>query len=187
MLQQKTNIMRKFNLPIHTFVLVLILFLVRQPSFAQSNSENRPLGIGRSSGKTLEGEIVINQKLKTFFESIAKKEVKTAFENLLSGSKIGDNREIVDGLVERTDGVLQVYGTMADFEPIRTDRVGNRLARIVYISYGEAFPLQWEFYCYRSPDEKWQVLDITVNNDLDQMFGDEADVKPRIDAAKKTK
>ena len=138
---------------------------------AQSTAaENRPLGIGSGASKSLEGELVIRQRLERFFESVSKKEVKKAYNELLSSSKIGENVDNVNGLVDRTQKVLDVYGTMAEFELIRTERIGKRLARFVYFSYGAAFPLQWEFYCYRAPDEKWQLLDITVNNDLDMMF-----------------
>lgn len=144
---------------------------------AKAQSTPVPIGLGASNSKSLEGELVIRQRLERFFKGVSEKKVKEAYEDLLRGSKIGEKTETVKGLVDRTQNVLDVYGTMAEFELIRTERVGGRLARFIYFSYGAAFPLQWEFYCYRGPDEQWQLLDITVNNDLDQMFGDSSKKK----------
>ena len=169
---EKNLIMTLFTRPFLAAVFTVPLFLCNLGSIhAQTESTGkRPIGIGPSSSKSLDGELVIRQRLERFFTSVSEKEVKKAYTDLLTGSKIGENAENVDGLVERTQKVLDVYGTMATSELIRTERIGSRLARFVYFSYGADFPLQWEFYCYRSPDEKWQLLDITVNNDLDMMF-----------------
>jgi hypothetical protein len=130
-----------------------------------------------SNERSLDREFVLRERLDAFFAAIQAGKVDLAFQDLLKGSKIGEKKENVDELVKNTNAVLERFGKLEDSELIRAERVGSRVVRLSYLSYGADFPLQWQFYCYRGR-ESWQILDINVNNDLDQMFG-EPDAKKR--------
>jgi len=120
--------------------------------------------------KPLEQEFVLREMLDAFFASVQAGEVDKAYGDLLKGSKIGEKKENVDELVKNTGGVLERFGELVDAELVRAERVGGRVIRLSYLSYGAEFPLQWQFYCYRGTGG-WQILDINVNNDLEQIFG----------------
>ncbi len=132
-----------------------------------------------SNDRSLEKEFVLRERLDAFFAAIQSGKVNSAFEELLKGSKIGEKKENVDELVKNTNAVLERFGKLEDSELIRAERVGGRVIRLSYLSYGADFPLQWQFYCYRG-SEHWQILDINVNNDLDQIFGKSEEKTPPV-------
>jgi hypothetical protein len=115
------------------------------------------------------GENVMYARLDQFFKLVGEGKVKDGYEALTKGSKAITN---VDLLVDKTETVIKGNGQIADAELLRTTRVGQRLLRISYITHGDIYPMQWNFYCYRS-QSGWQVLDITVNNDLYAIFDEE--------------
>ena len=107
----------------------------------------------------------------------------TIYEALTKGSKsIND----IKPLVTQTEAVIVGNGQIIDAELLRSTRVGKRLVRISYLTHGEVYPMQWNFYCYRSASG-WQVLDITVNNDLYAIFDEEekAQAEEKAKAGKK--
>jgi hypothetical protein len=127
------------------------------------------------------GEDVMYARLSQFFNLVSDNKVKEAYDVLAKGSKsISDTKP----LVTKTQGVIAVNGQILDAELLRTTRVGRRLLRISYLTHGNVYPMQWNFYCYRSAGG-WQVLDITVNNDLYAIFDEEE--KEQQKAAAKTK
>lgn len=115
------------------------------------------------------GEDVMYARLNQFFSLVSENQVKEAYTALAKGSKsISD----IKGLVTKTQGVIAANGQIIDAELLRTTRVGKRLLRVSYLTHGNVYPMQWNFYCYRSSGG-WQVLDITVNNDLYAIFDEE--------------
>jgi hypothetical protein len=109
--------------------------------------------------------------------------VKDAYEALTKGSKsIND----IKPLVTQTEAVIAGNGQIIDAELLRSTRVGNRLVRISYLTHGKVYPMQWNFYCYRSSGG-WQVLDITVNNDLYAIFDEEDKAQAEEKAKAQTK
>ena len=121
------------------------------------------------------GEDVMYARLKQFFKLVSESKVKEAYEALTKGSRsIND----VKDLVTKTKGVIAANGQISDAELLRTTRVGKRLLRISYLTHGNVYPMQWNFYCYRS-SAGWQVLDITVNNDLYAIFDEEEKAQER--------
>jgi len=131
------------------------------------------------------GEDVMYARLTQFFKLVSDSKVKDAYTVLTKGS-----RSITDigALVTKTEGVIAANGQIIDAELLRTTRVGNRLLRISYLTHGDVYPMQWNFYCYRSSGG-WQLLDITVNNDLYAIFDEEekAQEKDKAEAKAKTK
>jgi len=137
------------------------------PVQAQVENEKSKPAPSRSSGVL--GEDVIYARLSQFFELVQDGKVKSAYEALTKGSKsIND----IKPLVTQTEAVIVGNGQIIDAELLRSTRVGKRLVRISYLTHGEVYPMQWNFYCYRSSGG-WQVLDITVNNDLYAIFDEE--------------
>jgi hypothetical protein len=129
------------------------------------------------------GEDVMYARLGQFFQLVSEGKVKDAYEALTKGSKsIND----IKPLVTQTEAVIAGNGQIIDAELLRTTRVGKRLVRISYLTHGEIYPMQWNFYCYRSSGG-WQVLDITVNNDLYAIFDEEEEAQAKDKAKAKSR
>ncbi len=127
-------------------------------------------------------EDVMYTRLGQFFKLVSEGKVKNAYETLTKGSKsIND----IKPLVTQTEAVIAGNGDIIDAELLRTTRVGKRLIRISYLTHGKVYPMQWNFYCYQSAGG-WQVLDITVNNDLYAIFDEEEKAQEK-DRAKKSR
>ncbi|MEM0896185.1 MAG: hypothetical protein AAGJ79_04800 [Verrucomicrobiota bacterium] len=142
-------------------------------AWAQGESANTDSAAGIAIGarsKGLDGESEIREKLEGFFAALEDGKVRTAFEQLLKDSAIGEQGSL-ESLIERTNEVLARFGEVSGNELMKTKRRGQRLVAYTYLSHGEIFPLQWEIFCYRG-SKGWQILDITVNNDLVRIFTD---------------
>ena len=149
------------------FTVFAMMFLIigTEPSRAQ----DKPKTVASSAL----GEDVMYRRLDQFFNLVSENKVKSAYETLTKGSKsISD----IKPLVSQTEAVIKGNGQIIDAELLRTSRVGKRLVRISYLTHGDVYPMQWNFYCYRSSGG-WQVLDITVNNDLYAIFDEEEEAK----------
>ena len=140
----------------------------------QENDTNKgsaaAVAIG-SRNKGIEGEPEIRERLEGYFVALEDGKVRTAFEQLLKGSAIGEEQGNLEALIERTNEVLTRFGEVEDHELMKAKRRGSRLVAYTYLSHGEVFPLQWEIFCYRG-SKGWQILDITVNNDLVRIFAE---------------
>lgn len=135
---------------------------------AQADGE-KPKSSSSATSSGILGEDVMYARLSQFFQLVQEGKVKDAYEALTKGSKsIND----IKPLVTQTEAVIVGNGQIIDAELLRSTRVGKRLVRISYLTHGEVYPMQWNFYCYRSASG-WQVLDITVNNDLYAIFDEE--------------
>ena len=127
-------------------------------------------------------EDVMYTRLGQFFKLVSEGKVRNAYEALTKGSRsIND----IKPLVTQTEAVIKGNGDIVDAELLRTTRVGKRLLRISYLTHGKIYPMQWNFYCYQSAGG-WQVLDITVNNDLYAIFDDEEKAQEK-DKAKRSR
>ena len=152
-----------------TIAIAIFLGLGHQSLIAQAD---RAKPAGASSAL---GEDVMYARLSQFFNLVSESKVKDAYQALTKGSKsISD----IKPLVSQTENVIKGNGQIIDAELLRTERVGKRLLRISYLTHGEIYPMQWNFYCYRS-SAGWQVLDMTVNNDLYAIFDEEEQSKAK--------
>ncbi len=133
-----------------------------------------------SGERSLEKEFVLREMLDAFFGSVQAGELETAFKELLKDSKIGQSKALVDNLITKTKRIGDTFGKMEGWEMIRAERVGARLIRISYLGYPEDLPLRWQFYCYRGRD-KWQIVDISVSDNLGELFGDPPSDKEATD------
>jgi hypothetical protein len=141
------------------------------------------IGTGRSfaQASSAVGEDVMYARLNQFFASVGEGKIPEAYKTLTKGSKSIEN---IDPLVVQTEAVIEGNGMIIDSELLRTTRVGKRLLRISYLTHGDIYPMQWNFYCYRS-SAGWQVLDITVNNDLYAIFDEEDKAQEEEEAKSK--
>lgn len=156
---------------------VAIMFVVGdvRTSVAQGAQAKKP---APSSTSAL-GENVVYARLGQFFKLLSEAKIKEGYEALTKGSELITN---IDTLVVKTKDVIKRNGEVEEAELLRTTRVGKRLLRIAYLTHGGLLPVQWDFYCYRS-NSGWQVVDITVNNDLYDIFDKEEKAQQRAKEA----
>ena len=144
-------------------------------SLAQEAAPSSPArslaGLGRFE-KTLSGEIEIRNRVETFFKSIENDKTVDAFDTLMKGSPLGENRESVEKLVAETQDIVKTYGAIRDHELIRISRLGSRIIRFTYFTYTDNYPLKWEIYCFFGKSG-WQILDFSVNNKFTELFDKE--------------
>jgi len=145
------------------FALALVAFLSLVPvGTAQDKSKS-----GKTSSAV--GDDIMYGRLDQFFKLVGSGKVTEGYQALVKGSKSITN---VEPLVKQTEEVIKGNGNIVGVELLRTTRVGKRLLRISYLTHGEVYPMKWNFYCYQS-NSGWQVLDITVNNNLYDIFDEE--------------
>lgn len=163
--------------PFSYLVIAAIAALIIMPSAMAQAERAKP-----KPTSTALGEDVMYARLNQFFKLVSEGKVKNAYETLTKGSKaISD----IKPLVTQTEAVIAGNGQIIDAELLRATRVGKRLIRISYLTHGKIYPMQWNFYCYQTATG-WQVLDITVNNDLYAIFDEEEKAQEK-EKAKKSK
>ena len=160
---QRMKLRQTTTILVAAAVVVLVVAIGMPPTNARAQTAARP------AASSAMGEDVMYARLDQFFAFVSEGKVKSAYEGLAKGSKsISD----IKPLVAQTENVILGNGEIRDAELLRTTRVGKRLLRISYLTHGDVYPMQWNFYCYQSA-AGWQVLDITVNNDLYAIFAEE--------------
>ena len=165
----------KQRLPINLIIIALVALIGVPSAMAQAS------GTKAKPASSAVGEDVMYARLNQFFKLVSENKVKNAYETLTKGSKsISD----IKPLVTQTEAVITGNGQILDAELLRTVRVGKRLLRISYLTHGNIYPMQWNFYCYQSVSG-WQVLDITVNNDLYAIFDEEEHAQKKAKAKSK--
>ena len=152
------------------------LVLGPAPAIAQSEEGDKKAGSAATAAigsrtKGLEGEEELRLRLDAFFAALIDGKVRTAFEQLLKDSEIGKQSGNIESLIEQTNDVFTRLGDINGHELMKSRRKGTRLVAYTYISHSDILPIQWEIFCYRS-SKGWQILDITVNNDLGRIFAD---------------
>ncbi len=159
------------QLPAFVGALSIGLLVFAEPCPGQGERTDRPpLGIGRVA-KTLDGEREIRGRIDSFFGEIIAGNSAAAFAGLMKGSPLSSKQEAIDKLVQDTAQIVETYGAIRSYEPLRISRLGSRMIRFTYLSYSDDYPLKWEIYCFLGKSG-WQILDFGVNNDFTELFDD---------------
>ena len=93
-----------------------------------------------------------------------------AFDVLLQGSSLGTNAQAAakEALIEKTEGLADLYGEYRAFEPVGAKRVGENLVFLKYLYECENFPVVWYFTFYRPPPRgEWRVIIVRFDTALE--------------------
>jgi hypothetical protein len=80
-------------------------------------------------------------------------------------------KEAFAGLAEQTKKGIELYGRPSNYELSHWQSAGRNLVRLHYVVRCPKHPLRWEGTFYRA-ENKWQLIDVSFNDELDQMFID---------------
>ena len=119
----------------------LFCFLGISMYLQANDAKNSNFEIKKQSNSGLE------KRIGTFFEKLEKELISEAFAHLLESSTIARKKNNVADLVKETEETLKKFGRLKEYEKIKMDKVGSRIVRLIYFSYSDDFPLEWEIYC----------------------------------------
>ncbi|MDD5349147.1 MAG: hypothetical protein PHQ12_02945 [Chthoniobacteraceae bacterium] len=114
-------------------------------------------------------------QVKNFFQMLTEGRVEAAYDDLLKGTKIAESPKDVAMLKEKTRVALRAFGDVSGVDQLDVKNVGTRLRRITSLSLGSRFPVRWRFYFYQA-QEKWNLVDIRIDDRLSDMFEEPAPV-----------
>ncbi len=109
------------------------------------------------------------QAIRTFFATLAKNDIDAAYKGLLTGTKIAESSQDVSMLKSKTEEAIRAFGAISGGEWIETKRVGTRLSRYVFLSFGKDYPMRWRFYFYETEGQS-RLIDIRISDRLSEMF-----------------
>jgi len=98
-----------------------------------------------------------------------KDNVRVAFTQVLTGSRLGERTENIDSFTKKTGEAIDMFGRIVDFEHYDTQQVGRRMTVVTYITWHELYPLQWRFVYYKPADE-WKLIDLTFNSNVEDLI-----------------
>jgi len=107
----------------------------------------------------------VDVAVDVFFLALKDENVDVAYDTLVKNTKVGDTPKEVAQLKEKTLQAIDTFGPIDGYEQIDEKKVGGRLVRRTYFSYGEVLPLRWRFYFYRTGDD-WKLIDLRVDDAL---------------------
>ncbi len=117
------------------------------------------------------------QAIRAFFAALAKNEVEAAYKGLLTGTKIGESTQDVSMLKGKTEEAIRAFGPISGAEWVETKRVGTRLSRYVFLSFGADYPMRWRFYFYETQGQS-RLIDIRISDRLSEMFDEPLSALP---------
>jgi len=114
----------------------------------------------------------ITRSIEDFFNLLVKKDIRTAFDNILKNSVIALRREEVDNLKKQTQRSIDIYGDILTSEFVSAELVTDSYIRLRYLALHSSYPMRWIFTFYRSPDKNWIVTNIKFDDLSEYFFSD---------------
>lgn len=128
---------------------------------------NVSIHAGSVSSTTLEPEL--KKMLDSFYAKIRAGSIEIAWKQLLEGSRIGEEKKIVDEFISKTQEIIKVHGKVVEVELLRVRSTGVHLREVNYQLSCKDHPTRWRIYAYQTGN-RWQILNIDVSSDLTRMF-----------------
>lgn len=102
------------------------------------------------------------EKIQKFLVGIVNGEVDKSCDEVLSGSRLASNSQVVKLLKDEAQKALNTYGKAVSYEFIKEQKYGDSIIRLVYIVKCKQIPLIWEFYFYKAASN-WELQTVSVN------------------------
>ncbi|MDR1964898.1 MAG: hypothetical protein LBQ50_14090 [Planctomycetaceae bacterium] len=144
---------------------ILLLFLLLIPSIPVHQAGAQP-----ASGDSYKE---LDDKIKTFFDTLLSGNTTNAFENLLLQSPLGSSSAPVAEVRTKLDETKKQVGDFHAYEFYQAKPVGKDIVLIRYILKCEYYPVIWTFTFYRKPSLQgstgapWQLVEMRFDSNLD--------------------
>jgi hypothetical protein len=145
--------------------IVLLLFLLFLPSVPL-----RPVGAQQATGDPYKE---LDEKIRSFFDSLISGNTTSAFENLLFQSPLGSSSAPVAEIRNKLDDTKKHIGEFHAYEYYEAKPIGKDIVLIRYILKCEYYPVVWTFTFYRKPSLQsstgtpWQLVEMRFDSNLD--------------------
>ena len=111
-----------------------------------------------------------------FFDGVTAGNSNDAFDQLLTGSQIATQLEVVRDLKAKTDELEKRYGRYRGFERLETRRLGQDVVLLRYLLKCENYPVLWQFTFYRVASatdgstlrDNWKLISLKFDTQLEQ-------------------
>lgn len=117
-----------------------------------------------------------DERIAAFFAALEKEKIEEAYDELVKDSMVGERKEDVASLKQRTQQALDGYGSISGYEVVEEKTVGSHLMRRTCLSLNSDLPLRWRFYFYESGGQ-WKLIDLRVDDALVELFEDSSKAK----------
>jgi hypothetical protein len=119
----------------------------------------------------------LDERVKRFLDAISAGHESDAFDDLLVGSRLLEQTEEIQTLVDKSKEIKDRYGPFQETEQIGARRIGKDLVLMKYLFKCESFPVIWYFAFYRdfrrastATDNDWVVIAVRFDTQLDGLF-----------------
>ena len=119
--------------------------------------------------KTVNTYVVPQATLDSFFQTLITGEVNQAYEDLFKAPLIPNGpdeyekiRRGKNVLKTQARDNLRIYGAPVSFEYIKSQPMGSKTVRMLYMLHQEKKPTLWEFVYYEV-DKHWYLVDMMQN------------------------
>ncbi|PTY06835.1 hypothetical protein DB346_00855 [Verrucomicrobia bacterium LW23] len=123
----------------------------------------------RSNPDTTPPPAEVAEAIVGFFTELKQGNSIKAYDILLRNTRIREQREQVDALIQRTGTALGLYGRVTAAELYDHRRLGSRIIVLTYLSYSEMQPLRWRFVYYK-PNTTWIMINLDCDDKLNTWY-----------------
>lgn len=117
--------------------------------------------------------IAVHGQIDSFFGMLGQHKVEEAYDTLTKGTKIGERLEDMEVLKSKTQQAISMFGDVIGYDVVTVKHLGPHLLLATCLSLGKDFPLRWKLYFYAPiGGTSWRLLDIRVDDQLADMFGE---------------
>ena len=119
--------------------------------------------------------VALDARVSQFLEGVSMGQAQSAFSELLAGSQLLKQGDILKEVIEKANELKSKYGRYRAFEKISAKRIGGDLVLMKYLYKCENFPVVWYLTFYRTPSpgeptaesDTWRVIAVRFDTNLD--------------------
>jgi hypothetical protein len=107
----------------------------------------------------------ISGPIEHFFQTLKTGDYAGAYENFLTGTRLGAQKEKMSYQISKTEEAFGLYGKLNDDEVYDNYGIGKNVLVLTYLTRNENQPLRWRFIYYRA-DKTWMLINIGFDDPL---------------------
>ncbi len=115
----------------------------------------------------------ILDKSDSFFSKLTRKQIDSAYDELLKTSPLGNKADQVAKLKTETIRSLGLYGDLTGYELVSSELASASLLKLRYLALHTRFPMRWMMTFYKSAQFGWIIINITFDDNIGFFFTDE--------------
>jgi len=147
----------------HCVVLLALLFSVGRATGADDPTSADPV------------VAKLHDKVVRFLDGVSA-DPNTAFNELLLGSPLSEQKDSVRSLVDKSKEIADRYGAVRESEQVSAKRIGKDVVLLKCLYKCEKFPVLWYFAFYRdfsrsttTGDDHWLVISVRFDTAIEAL------------------